>query len=248
MTPRPIAFVAGATGYTGLAVVRAIVARGGTAIAHVRPDSPSLGAARARFAAMGASIDTTAWNPEALRATLERMRPTHVFALLGITKARARARARAGAPTESYESVDYGLTAMLLDATRHAAPAALFVYLSSLGASETRSNEYVRVRGRIERAIRDSHLSALIVRPSFITGPDRDESRPTERIAASVANSVLAVLALLGGRTLRDRFGSMTATDLAESTVTLALQPGTGVRIVDPVGLRGALRHASRVA
>lgn len=239
-------FVAGATGYVGREVVRRLAARGATVAAHVRPDSPSLERARDRIGSAGAIADTTSWTLEAMSSTLARLQPTHVFALLGITRARAKARARAGGPAESYASVDYGLTATLLEATRRAAPTARFIYLSAIGASETAGNEYTRVRGRLEREIRESGLSALIVRASFITGPDREESRPTEQILASIADRALALAALLGAGTARDRFRSMTAGQLAEAMISLAMQPAGGVRIVNGEDLWARLRGESR--
>ena len=241
------AFVAGATGYTGREVVRVLGERGVATHAHVRSDSPSIDRARADFARVGARPDSTPWNAPAMQATLERIRPTHVFALLGITRKRARQRAAAGAPPESYASVDHGLTALLLEATRQAAPAALFVYLSALGATEKTRNEYVRVRGRVEREIRESGLHALIVRPSFITGPDREERRRTERTAAWIAGGILRLAAVVGGGELRQRFRARTAGELAEAMVTLALRPHAGVHVVDGVGLDAAVRDAPHV-
>ena len=238
------AFVAGATGYTGRAVVRVLRERGVTTIAHVRPDSPSLDRARADFARLGATTDTTVWDPTAIRETISRIQPTHVFALLGITTARARQRAATGAPPESYAAIDYGLTAILLEATRRAAPAARFIYLSSLGASESTRNPYLAVRGRLEREIRDAGISALIVRPSFITGPDREEPRRAERIGAALADRVLALAGAMGAHALRQRYRSRTATELADAMVTLALRPGAGVRIVDGIDLDRATRGA----
>src|SRR5215217_2597869 len=82
------AFVAGATGYTGREVVRALVARGVRAVAHVRPDSPRLAEWRERFGEVGADVDATPWEEPAIRAALARWRPTHVFALLGTTRER----------------------------------------------------------------------------------------------------------------------------------------------------------------
>jgi uncharacterized protein YbjT (DUF2867 family) len=234
------AFVVGATGYTGREVVRVLRERGIPTVAHVRGDSPSLERARAGFALTGAETDSTAWAPAAMHATLSRVEPTHVFALLGITRKRAKQRAAAGAPPESYESVDYGLTAMLLEATRRAIPSAKFIYLSALGATDRTGNEYLRVRGRIEREIRESGLAALIVRPSFITGADREEDRHTERVAAWVADRVLGVAAMFGARALRQRFRARTGTELAAEMVTLALEPSSGVRVVDGVDLDGA--------
>ena len=55
------AFVAGATGYTGRAVVRELTDRGLECIAHVRPDSPRLEEWRRVFTAMGATFDCTPW-------------------------------------------------------------------------------------------------------------------------------------------------------------------------------------------
>ena len=103
-------FVAGATGYVGREIVGRLAARNVPVVAHIRPDSPSLERLRERFRTVGATVDTTPWIPEALSDALIRVRPTHVFALLGITRARAKARARAGAPAESYASVGAGRT------------------------------------------------------------------------------------------------------------------------------------------
>ena len=83
-------FVAGATGYTGREVVRACAERGVETVAHVRPDSTSRDEWERRFAAMGARADATPWEPQAMRATLAALRPTHVFALLGTTQARSK--------------------------------------------------------------------------------------------------------------------------------------------------------------
>lgn len=100
------AFVAGATGYTRRAVVRVLAERGVPVAAHVRPDSPRLTEWHARFAALGAEVDDTPWDADALAATLARRQPTHVFALLGTTRARAK---REGT-TSPYEAVDYALS------------------------------------------------------------------------------------------------------------------------------------------
>ena len=139
---------------------------------------------------------------------------------------------------DTYEAVDYGLTSLLVRATRAACPNAVFVYLSSLGAAEQGGNAYLKARGRIEHELRDSGLPYLVVRPSFITGPDRPESRPTERLAATVVDGALALMGALGARALRDRYASMTAADLASGIVRLALLPGGGSRAVDCADLR----------
>ena len=226
------AFVAGATGYTGREVVRALRARGVDAVAHVRPDAPSLAGWRARFEALGARVDTTPWDERAMSATLARERPAVVFALLGTTRARAADRRRASAVPDSYEAVDYGLTALLLRAAVASGARPRFVYLSALGATERSASRYVRVRGRVERELRESGLPWLSVRPSLVTGPGRDERRVGERAAAAVIDRAAGALAALGVRSAR-RWRSIDGAALGEAIVRLALEPDAPSRIVE---------------
>jgi nucleoside-diphosphate-sugar epimerase len=232
------AFVAGATGYTGREVVRALVARGVEAVAHVRPQSQNLTEVLAELGAEGALTDTTPWEDEALQRTLLKHRPDFVFALLGTTRARAAAARRAGAARESYDSVDYGLTAMLLRASVACASRPRFVYLSSLGAGRPSSNAYLSARYRAEADVRASGLPYVIARPSFITGPDRKESRPLERAAAAVADVALGFAAQLGGGSLRARYASMSAGELAAALVTFALDEAAPAIVAETEDLR----------
>jgi uncharacterized protein YbjT (DUF2867 family) len=242
------AFVAGATGYTGREVVRELRRQGIETVAHVRPDSSSLERWRREFGETGARVDTTPWGPAPITATLSAIRPGLVFALLGTTRARARrarrvdgGQVRSGQgelQSESYQSVDYGLTRILLDATLGAAPGARVVYLSSMGVSEGSRNPYIAVRARMERELRESGLSYLIARPGLITGPDREESRPAERIAAAVSDGVLALAAALGGGNLQRRYASMDAATLARGLVRAALGSDSN-RVIDSAELRG---------
>jgi nucleoside-diphosphate-sugar epimerase len=234
------AFVAGATGYTGRELVRVLRARGAGATAHVRPDSPRLAEWQDRFHALGAEPDATPWQPDALRATLERVRPTHVFALLGTTRARARAAGTTAA--DAYEAIDYGLTALLLAATRATAPDARFIYLSAAGASE-RGNAYLRVRGRLERELRASGLSWISARPAFVTGADREESRPAERAAAFAIDVALAAARRIGLGSLAGRWRSLTGAQLAAALAILAESAPDGV--YDAAALRAAVPSPS---
>jgi uncharacterized protein YbjT (DUF2867 family) len=213
-----IAFVAGATGYTGREVVRILLERGVRTVAHVRPDSPRAEAWRNRFEADGAAVDSTPWDDAAMTRTLTALQPTHVFSLLGTTRARRRASAARGR-TESYESVDYELTATLIRASLASGSRPRFVYLSSLGVREHTSNPYLVARWRAESVLRASGLPYTIARPSFITGPDRDESRPAERVAAVVANVVGGVARVLGAGRLAGSVTSLTGAELAAGLV-----------------------------
>ena len=243
--PERAFFVAGATGYVGRATVEAAASIAAVrAVAHVRPDSPTRATWRARFEALGAAVDVTPWDEDALAATLARVRPAAVFALLGTT------RRRGAASGDTYESVDYGLTALLFRAAVRAARAAdgaaraadgaapRFVYLSAVGADAGSRNPYLAVRGRFERELRAGPLPWTIVRPSFITGPDRDESRPAERIGAAVVDALLAPAAVLGARRMADRYRSITGAALAASLVRLADDPRAAGVVLEGDALR----------
>jgi nucleoside-diphosphate-sugar epimerase len=231
------AFVAGATGYTGHAVVRELTARGVETHAHVRPDSPSLDEWRERFTSLGAYVDVTPWIRDAMTDTMRRISPRVVFALLGTTRARAK-RDATGAVPDSYAAVDYGLTRMLLDALLAASLRPRFIYLSSAGVSDRARGEYLQVRARFERELRESGLPFVIARPSIITGSDRQETRPAERVAASVFDGVLRVAGVLGAQHLSERYHSTSADVLARALVRLAMDPMVEDTVIESEGLR----------
>jgi nucleoside-diphosphate-sugar epimerase len=233
-----LAFVAGATGYTGREVVHALRSRGIETVAHVRPDSSRLGEWRARFEGLGAKVDTTAWDASAMTATLRMLRPAVIFALLGTTRSRSRTARRSGGSDASYESVDYGLTMLLYAAAVESRQLPRFVYLSAAGVREQGGNGYLAVRARVERALRSGALPYTIVRPSFITGPDRDEFRIGERLGAKAVDGLLTVVGWFGGGRMRDRYRSTTNVILAGALVRLGLDPGAAGRSFESEALR----------
>jgi nucleoside-diphosphate-sugar epimerase len=234
-----IAWVAGATGYTGRALVAALRAQHITTHAHVRPDSPELERWRTQFTALGAVVETTPWELAPLTAALRGCAATQVYALLGTTKARARAAERAGAAPADYERVDVGLTLLLLEAAQAADHRPRFVYLSATGVRGPEDgNAYMRARGRVELAVRNSGLPYTIARPSFISGAGRDESRPLERIGAAVTDATLGLVGLLGGSRMRDRYRSTSNTALAAALVRLAADSHAENKVIDSEGLR----------
>jgi uncharacterized protein YbjT (DUF2867 family) len=218
------AFVAGATGYTGREVVHELARRGVSVVAHVRPDSPRLEYWQHRFGNERVTVDTSPWLLTALEAAFALHNPTHIFALLGTTRARAKAAAKEGRE-ESYQSVDYGLSATLINAARTCAPAAHFIYLSSIGVSNTAQTAYLQVRSRLETELKDSGLHFIIARPAFITGTDREEFRLGERVGARVFDFALKTAAAIGLRSVRERFATMSGKQLARALVNAALDP-----------------------
>ena len=214
------AFVAGATGYTGRHVVSACAARGWQTIAHVRPDSPTLADWTQRFTGEDARVDSSEWVIEAMSVALAEHAPDVVFALLGTTRARNR---RDGVST--YEAVDYGLTSCLLEASRSLERQPVFVYLSSMGAGGSTRNVYLQVRTRIEAELRAARIPHIIARPGFITGPDRDQDRLGETVAARIGDGALSILRTLGAKGLDRRYRSITGSSLATALVALAADP-----------------------
>ena len=93
-------------------------------------------------------------------------------------------------------------------------------------------------RVRVERALRDGDLPFTIARPSFITGPDRDEWRAGERIGAGVADAALGLAGLVGGRRFRDRYRSIDNVALARGLVRVALDPAQAGAVVEADQLR----------
>lgn len=235
------ALVFGATGYTGEHVVRVLRSRGIATTAHVRPDSARGQQWESAFAALGADVARHPWTPETIQALVAETRPAWVFALLGTTKARKKARVAAGddGSLETYAAVDRDLTLQVLNAAADLQPAAVFVYLSSLGADPQARLPYLRVRGEVEGALACGDVPHIIAQPGFITGSDRPESRPMERLGAALSDTSLACLAALGLRGPRDRWASITGGDLAAALVHAALSapPGSN-QTLEPPALR----------
>ena len=230
------AFVAGATGYTGREVVRALAKRGADVIAHVRPDSPRLTEWRQRCEREGVQIDSSPWQLDALEDAFAYQIPTHIFSLLGTTRARGRAAAEAGRE-ESYESVDYALTAMLMNAARTCAPAAHFIYLSSLGVGGSARGSYLDVRRRIEAELKESGLRYVIARPAFVSGTDREEFRFGERAGARITNVLVTIAAAVGLKAMRNRFATISGKQLARALVNAAFDEQYLDRTIEVAGL-----------
>ncbi len=236
----PVAFVGGATGYTGREVVRLLRSRKIDTVAHVRPDSGRLEQWRKRFDRVGVRVDTTPWEPDAIAATLADLQPDLVFGLLGTTNSRASKEARKGIARErnSYETVDYGMTMMLVRGLETLPGPRRFVYLSAMGV-KAGGNAYYEARWRVETELQQTGLEWVIARPSWITGSDRDETRPGERIGAGLTDVALGFAGLLGARTLRDRYRSTTNTALAAALVHHGLEPSSNHRVLSSEELRG---------
>ncbi len=213
-----MAFVAGATGYTGREVVRCLVEAGVEVRAHIRPDSPRRTEWEAYFQRMGAIPDKTVWEASSMKETLSLFAPDFIFALLGTTKARMKKE-----KNTDYETVDYGLTHLLLQASLGLKDKPKFIYLSSIGVGPKSRGDYLKVRWRMEEEVRHAGLPYIIARPSFITGADRDEDRPLERYGSSVVDGILKMGKMMGLPKLQARYASTTNSILAKALVHAAM-------------------------
>ncbi|HSS02664.1 MAG TPA: NAD(P)H-binding protein [Kofleriaceae bacterium] len=227
------AFVLGATGLVGREVVRQLCARGQNAIAHVRPDSKQLADWQQRFDALGAAVDTTAWDAAALTARFRAAQPAQIYILIGTTRSRARTDRVAG---NIYEAIDFGLTKLTVDAAVASGLRPRIIYLSSIGADPSARSAYLAARGRAEQAVTSAGLPWVIARPSLITG-ERDDPRTGERSFAVIGDGLLAFAGALGGKKLRDKYRSTTGELLAAALIRLGETPEHD-RIVDGPGLR----------
>nr|MCU0627482.1 hypothetical protein [Gemmatimonadaceae bacterium] len=143
------------------------------------------------FERQGARVARTPWQRDAWRDLVTTERPTHLLLLLGTTQARGR-RAAADGRREDYETIDHDLTALAIDAAVASDAAPGLVYLSAIGARLATRSAYLRVRGRIEARLATCGLAWCAVRPAFITGDDRAESRPVERVTAAPSPIAIA--------------------------------------------------------
>lgn len=227
------AFVLGATGFVGREVVRQLCVRGERVVAHVRPDSTTLDVWRTRFDALGATLDTTRWDALDLSLSLRKHFPAQLYILIGTTRSRAKADKIEG---DIYEQVDLGLTKIAVDAARASEIQPRLVLLSSIGADPDSRSPYLRARGKAEAVVMQSGLPYVIARPSFITG-ERDDSRLGERGAAFVGDGLLAIVGVLGGKGLRDRYASTSPDVLASALIRLG-EASDHDKIVDGADLR----------
>ena len=168
----------------------------------------------------------------ALAARWREIKPTQIYILIGTTRAKAKADAVQG---NIYETVDYGLTKLAVDAARGSEVTPRIVYLSSVGADAKARSAYLSWRGKAEDAVKGSGLPWVIARPSIITG-ERDDSRMGERTAAVVGDGLLAVAGVFS-RGLRARYRSTTPDVLASALIRIGEAPEHDL-VVDGDALR----------
>ena len=214
MQEKQRAWVFGASGLTGQAIVKSLRKAGIETCAHIRPNSSSYPHVAPDFEACGAEIHVLPWDSHAIGRAFERQPPQFVFLALGTTKARARADG------EGYMEVDYGYTKLVIDKVLTEHPSSKLIYISAIPGG---ASAYFRVRTQIEAMLLESGANVLIARPSLIIG-DRLDERPWERRAAWLMDGFLSGLRGLGLGSASDKFRSMTGETLGAGVVQLCLE------------------------
>ncbi|MGH2521716.1 MAG: NAD(P)H-binding protein, partial [Anaerolineales bacterium] len=124
-----------------------------------------------------------------------------------------------------FERVDYHMVVDLARAA-HKAGARRFFVVSAIGASEHSPAFYSRVKGRMEKAVRQLPFEAVhVVRPSLLLG-ERAERRPGEKLAQLLAP-------LLGPFLVGPlaKYRAVPAGDVADALVKLARGAATGAHV-----------------
>ena len=100
------------------------------------------------------------------------------------------------------------------------------ILVSSIGAKATSSNFYLRIKGKLEEAIKKLNPSNFIVfRPSILDG-NRVESRPAEYKA-------IKIMRILGKLPFLKKYDPTLVRDLAGSMIRLAVKDTEGVKVVE---------------
>jgi uncharacterized protein YbjT (DUF2867 family) len=148
----PIAFIAGASGYTGQAMLEEF--------SRLETEWTPRPHARTAGKIPGAVVCA----PTDVAALSDGMRGCDaVVQLIGTVRARF--------DEGDYEAIDYGTTVALGQAAKAAGVPRLLL-LSSVGAGSPRGR-YLQVKRKTEAWVEESGLEYTIVRPSFIVGPGR---------------------------------------------------------------------------
>lgn len=150
-----------------------------------------------------------------LPAALSGVRQDDVFCCLGTTMAKA------GSKQKFYE-VDYEYP-LVLARTTLGLGAKQFLLVSALGADQSSSVYYNKVKGEVEDAIRALHFQTIhIFRPSLLLGP-RNEKRPGEDAAKALYK--------VFGFIIPQKYKAIQASTVAEAMGAFASKDLTGTYI-----------------
>ena len=218
------AWVAGATGYTGKHLTELLCAAGESVVAHIRPESRSLTSLTAHFEELGAQVNTHRGALGQFASEMEKHGVTHIYALLGTTKAKARAARKMEFKRIMRRWIG-GMTLECLNAAMQMSTPPVFVYLSAAVFLLLPEAPTCRVRWAAEERIRSSGLPFVIAHPALITGPDREEHRPLERFGDVASRGIFALARGIGAGKWADRYATVSGETLARGLIGTSFDP-----------------------
>lgn len=222
MTSERTAWVIGATGLVGSAILNLLLDSGDftAVVALVRRAS---GRSHPRLVERVTDFDNL--------AQLKVPAPQAVFCTLGTT-------IKIAGSAEAFRRIDYALPLRIATQARDLG-AQHFLLVSSVGADVASPNNYLQVKGELERDIATLGYPAFdIFQPSVLLGP-RAQLRPGE-LFLKVAAFAVGFL-LLGG--LR-RYRAIRAIDVAQAMVHAARQTEPGLRRLQYNEIMSLATHA----
>ena len=152
-------------------------------------------------------------------AIVARLKPDVAISGLGTTIRTAGSR-------DAFRAVDHDLVLAFAKAS-HEAGARHFITISSVGAMPASSNFYLRTKADMEQGLRNIGFQRLdIMRPSLLTGGQRDDRRPGE--ALGILLSPLVDILMFGPM---QKFASTPSGKVATAIANLAKSGDDGVFI-----------------
>lgn len=152
-------------------------------------------------------------------AIVARLKPDIAISGLGTTIRTAGSRA-------AFRAVDHDLVLTFAQAS-HAAGARHFITISSVGAMPASSSFYLRTKADMEQGLRNIGFQRLdIMRPSLLTGGQRDDRRPGE--ALGILLSPFVDMLMFGPMR---KFASTPSGKVAKAITNLAKSGDDGVFI-----------------
>jgi uncharacterized protein YbjT (DUF2867 family) len=164
-------------------------------------------------------VTVHAFDPAEWGNVIAAVKPDVAISCLGTTM-------RTAGSKEAFRAVDFELVVAVAKAARIAG-ARQMIAVSSVGASAKGSNFYLKTKGEAEDAMTALDFERLdLLRPGLLTGGERSDSRPGERIG--ILLSPFTDLLMVGNLS---RYRSIPSAKVAQAAVTLALCGGHGRHI-----------------
>ncbi len=127
---------------------------------------------------------------------------------------------------DQYRKTDYDIP---LDAARIAKEAGFsaFLIVSSIGASASSGNFYLRLKGEVEDALKSIGLTSLyIFQPSFLLG-----ARKKQRVGEAILKNTFKALSVLLSGTWR-KYRAIESRDVAKAMLNAALKQVPGIHTI----------------